>query len=143
MAFMINCATDWTFDMFMEDMAKYKATPRKGVHVRRDASERESFAVWFKNAARDFEAEWFKTHKYRFDGEWIGDAFARELDGMCFSDFYKDTYGQRPHLARWFYVHALGFQQTGDVARTFCAEPVEDAVESARETRAAMERRWA
>lgn len=136
MAIMINCATDWTYDLFAEDCKAYTGTPIKGVR-RPNASDREQFIVWLKNAVRDFRAEWAQTCDHDYDNYrgWIGDAFARELDNMCFSDFYKDTYRQRPHLARWFYVHALGLPMNEDIARTFCAHPVEEAVESAKRVR--------
>ena len=133
MAIMINCAQDWTYDFFIEDSKLYKATPIKGVHCRKDASDREQFMVWLKNAARDFTAEWKQDHKGfydRYDG-WIGDAFAQTLCRGIFSDVYKDTYGQRPHLPIWFYVHLLGMPMQEDTARTFCASPVEDAMEEA------------
>lgn len=125
---------DWTFDLFMEDSKLYKATAMKGVHCRSNASARESFMVWFKNQARDFKTEWEKTHKGLYDSYdgYIGDCFASELDDMCFSDFYKDTYNQRPHLPRWFYVQALGLPMQEDTARLFCASPVENAIEDAK-----------
>lgn len=132
---MIAC--DWTYDMFLDDAMAYKATPIKGVHCSSDASYRKQFMVWFKNCARDFKDAWLKDHKFiydRYDG-YIGDAFAKRLSDMCFSDFYKDTYGQRPHLPAWFYVHAIGFPMNEDIARTFCATPVEDAVDDAKRNR--------
>lgn len=134
MAIMFNCATDWTFDLFMEDVALYKATPIKGVHCRKDASDRENFMVWLKNLVRDFRIEFEKENGNRnFDGyRWIGDYFKRELCESGFSDFYKDTYGQRPHLDCWYYVYALGLPSTGDDAHLFCASPIESAISSAR-----------
>lgn len=133
---------DWTFDLFMEDAKLYSATPMRGVYCREGASERECFMVWLKNAARDFAENWKKEHDGklydRHDG-YIGDSFARGFFEMSFSDYYKDTYGQRPHLNRWFYVHALGFHQSEDIIRTFCAYPVEDAIEEARMNREAFE----
>jgi len=128
---------DWTYDLFVEDAEQYKATPRKGVYCRHDASDREQFMTWFKNCARDFEQEWLKTHEHRYDrwDGYIGDAFARELRQMCFSDIYKETYNQRPHLESWYYVHLVGFPMSEDVARTFCASPVEEAVEEAKQMR--------
>ena len=129
-------ATDWTYDLFMEDASLYKATPRKGIHCRKNASYRECFMRWFKNRARDFETEWNAAHAYRYDRTdgWIGDTFAKTLDD-CFSDFYKDAYGQRPHLPAWFYVQAVGLPMSEDTARTFCASPVNDAIESAKQAR--------
>lgn len=137
MARMYNMANDWTYDLFAEDANLYKATPMKGVNCRRNASDREKFMTWFKNCVRDFTAEWNKDHKGlydRYDG-WVGDAFARELSDMCFSDYYKDTYGQRPHLDAWYYIHLTGLPQNSDVGRTFCADPVGRATDNAKEYR--------
>ena len=99
-------AMDWTFDFFMNDVNRYNATPIKGVHCSSTASDREKFIVWFKNHARDFLEAWKQDGRRLYDRYygWVGDAFMRELSDMCFSDFYKDTYGQRPHLAAWYYV---------------------------------------
>lgn len=126
-------ATDFTYDLFVEDAKKYTATAIKGVHCRRNADEREHFMVWLKNAARDFKETWMKSHKGLYDRHdgYIGDAFAQTLDDW-FSDFYKDTYGQRPHLDNWYYVHALGLPMQSDIARTFCADPVELACSMAK-----------
>lgn len=133
-------ATDWTFDFFKQDSELYKATTRKGVYPRSDASYREYFMVTLKGYVRDFVEKWDQEHEGRkydhYDG-WIGDAFARQSmfhDGF-FSDFYKDAYGQRPHLSTWFYIHLLGLPMSEDTARTFCANPIDDAVENAKYTR--------
>ena len=127
---------DWTFDMFMEDARAYHETMR-GVYYEDTRNYRRYFMVRFKNAARDFKEEWFKTHKYQYDSRdgWIGDAFGKTLTDW-FSDFYKDTYNQRPHLPLWFYVQATGLPSIEDTAWTFCATPIEDAEESAKEVRA-------
>lgn len=124
---------DWTFDYFMEDSKAYHATPFKGVTCEDTSNYRKYFMVWFKNAARDFKEKWLKSHQFlydKYDG-WIGDAFGRTLTDW-FSDFYKDAYGQRPHLPVWFYVQAVGLPSREDTMRTFCASPVEDAVRNAR-----------
>jgi len=148
MATMINCAIDWTFDLFIEDVALYKATPIKGVHCRKNASDREEFMVWLKNTVRDFRIEFEKEYGnptinrngfYSNHSIYIGDFFERELHGYYFSDFYKDTYGQRPHLPMWFYIHALGLSMQEDVPRLFCANPIEDAIENAKTCREALE----
>ena len=130
-------ATDWTYDLFVEDAGKYNATPRKGVHCNSNASERESFMVWFKNCARDFKAKWVAEGRTMYDRchGWIGDAFARELGRTCFSDYYKDAYNQRPHLPAWYYVQATGLPHSEDTARTFCASPVKDAANMAKRVR--------
>lgn len=130
-------ATDWTYDLFMEDAKKYNATPQKGVYCPSNADYRQYFMTSFKNYARDFRKEWEKTHDGNYDKYegWIGDAFARSFDDWCFSDFYKEAYNQRPHLPRWFYVRAVGFYHSEDTARTFCASPVEDAMRTAKYNR--------
>ena len=142
MAVMINCATDWTYDMFLADAKQYNATPIKGVHCRKNASDREQFMTWFKNCARDFKAQWMKAHNNKFiadNYEYIGDAFKNYMfEYDCFSDYYKDTYGQRPHLDMWFYIHAIGLPMHSDVARLFCAHPIENAVEDAKRNREAF-----
>lgn len=129
--------TDWSYDLFYDDMKKYNATPRKGVHCSSNADSRESFVVWFKNEARDFKADWIENGKKMYDPYegWIGDAFARILSDMCFSDFYKDTYGQRPHLPVWFYVHLLELPMNEDTARLFCANPIKEAINDAQTMR--------
>lgn len=128
---------DWTFDLFMEDAKLYSATPMKGVYCRKNASERERFMVWLKNAARDFTENWKKEHDGklydRCDG-YVGDGFARELCKMGFSDYYKDTYGQRPHLSGWFYIQALKLP----IGRMQSAY-FEDAIEEAKINRETFE----
>ena len=138
MAIMMNCEQDWTYDMFLEDAKTYTALPLKGVHCRANASWRERFMRDLKTFARDFEEKWLEEHeghRYdRYDG-WIGDAFERALINWDFSDYYKDTYGQRPHLSMWYYVQAFGFQHGEDTSRTFCVNPVRDAIRDAQYVR--------
>ena len=139
MAIMINCGMDWTYDLFVEDASKYTATPIKGVHCRRNADERERFMRNLKNLVRDYTEKWYKTHENVHDwcDGYIGDGFARVLRDWDFSDYYKDTYGQRPHLDSWFYVTVLGLPTNQDIGRTFCANPVGDAIENAKRLRLA------
>ena len=126
---------DWTYDLFVEDSKAYKDTPIKGVYPSRDAVAREVFMRWLKSFARDFKNEWCHNHAGRLydrhDG-YVGDAFADVLMDTFFSDLYKDAYCQRPHLPIWYYVTVLGLPMLEDMPRTFCAEPVEDAVMSAK-----------
>ena len=92
MAMMINCATDWTYDMFIEDSKKYNATPIKAVHCSRNASAEECFMTWFKNCARDFRIKWESKGRRDYDDRYgyIGDAFAKDIIAYdCFSDYYK------------------------------------------------------
>lgn len=135
MAIMFNFATDWTYDLFAEDMVTYRPAPQ-GAHLSERCSDRHHFINWFKTAAREFRAEWG-------DKDWIpcmyiGDAFAEELRDNGFSDYYKDIYGQRPHLPMWYYVTLLELPQRGDVGYTFCANPIRDAKKLAREVREEM-----
>ena len=129
---------DWTYDLFFEDSKLYNATPMKGVYCSSRACDREKFMTWFKNCARDFRNDWYKEGKKdydRYEG-YIGDAFRAKLPEMLFSDYYKETYGQRPHLDAWFYIRVLGMPQGSDIARTFCASPIENAIDEAKEIRA-------
>lgn len=130
-------ANDWTYDLFIEDVNRYNATPRRGVYPRRNASEREKFMAWLKGCVRDFRSEWQASGRRDYNDTygWIGDAFAGELRAMCFSDYYKEVYNQRPHLNRWYYIHAMGLPMSEDISRTFCADPVGSAVMVAKETR--------
>ena len=144
MAIMINCAQDFTFDLFMEDASLYNQTPFKGVYPNPNSSDRKKFMVWFKNLARDFRNEWKAEYGdvgYVTGVGFIGDAFEYVLNESCFSDYYKDVYGQRPHLERWYYIQAIGMHHEEDVGRTFCSHPVEDAIKSARYVRSVMEER--
>ena len=144
MAIMINCATDWTFDLFCADCEQYKATPIKGVHVSRNASDREKFIVWLKNMVRDFRADFRAendgkdialNYSYSAGLVYVGDFFKRELWESGFSDYYKDVYGQRPHLDTWYYIYMLGLSTCEDTFRTFCAHPIENAIENAQRER--------
>ena len=139
MARIFGCAVDWTFDRFMEDMRRYEAAGSiKEAAAAPSDDYRGYFAVWFKTAAKSFREEWLKSHKGLYDAYdgWCGDAFAaKRIRADWFSDFYKDAYGQRPHLAPWFYVQAVGLPMKEDTIRTFCASPVEDAEYYARRVR--------
>ena len=75
---------DWTYDTFLEDAQQYKATPRKGVHPRANASDREYFMVELKGMARDFLNRWNEEEHYWTDE--VGDAFAEFLRHGLFSD---------------------------------------------------------
>ena len=121
---MINCAMDWTYDLFMEDVNAYGENP-----VDKD-NDRECFIGWFKRFARRFKDEWMAEHNGNIYG--VGDAFQDELVESGFSDYYKDAYGQRPHLPYWYYVEAIHFPQFNPF---FCSNPIKDALESAKYTR--------
>ena len=139
MARIFGCAVDWTYDLFAEDMRRYKV-PEGGFDSRMDSTDyRRYFATWLKSAAADFMAEWLRTHngrQYDANDGWVGDAFARvTVNSDFFSDFYKDAYNQRPHLDAWYYVYALGLPQRTDTVRVFCSDPISDAEKRAREVR--------
>ena len=142
MAIMINCAIDWTYDKFVADCKKYNATPIKGVHPSRNASDEEFFIVWLKNLARDFRADFrAKNNGKDYDGShYVGDYFKQELRDAYFSDYYKDTYGQRPHLDMWYYIYVLGLPTGSDIIHTFCSHPIENASENAKRVRETLER---
>lgn len=126
MEIMINCAQDWTYDLYVRDLNAYGPEER-------DAQEDYNayFIGFIKRAADRFLGEWKKQHDGKlYDHGYVGDAFADHIREW-FSDFYKDTYRQRPHLPMWFYVHPLGLPMQEDTARTFCANPVERAAEEA------------
>ena len=128
---------DFTYDLFVRDMARYKGTPIKGVHLSDRCNEKHHFIAWIKDMARDFKIEWEREHGIKFydNYEWQGDAFARLLKENNFSDYYKDIYGQRPHLDIWYYVTLLEMPQQSDISYTFCANPIEDAIGYAKKNR--------
>lgn len=133
MAIMIDFTQDWTYDLYLEDTKVYGAE---------DKSNGEDYNAYFigyvKRAADRFLAKWKEQHDGKlYDREWVGDAFAKSIREW-FSDFYKDTYRQRPHLPMWFYVHPLGLPMQEDTIRGFCAHPIEDAATEARHTRVSM-----
>ena len=113
MAIMVNFATDWTFDMFLEDCKSYKALPIKGVRCPKGASDRERFIASVKLHCNEF----VEANKQAFTNEHgillryeLGEALKQSLDrSLYFSDYYKDVYNQRPHLDRDLYLTALGF----------------------------------
>lgn len=127
-------AMDWTYDLFNEDAHNYEATDTNSNVY---GCDRESFMHWFKNSAKRFVSEWKETHEHLYDtyDGYVGDAFAATLRDGFFSDFYKDVYGQRPHLPLWYYVKAVGLPQLEDTSRMFCASPIEDAIEDAKRMR--------
>lgn len=123
-------ATDWTFDLFVEDCNKYTV----------EDADSDDYRAYFigrmKLGVENFKKEiWDDEHLYVRGKGYIGDAFAERLLDGWFSDFYKDAYGQRPHLPIWFYVHQLGLPMQEDTARLFCASPVENAVSNAQRVR--------
>ena len=129
MAIMINCARDWTYDKYVEDVKAVKA----GHEI--DTYSKEFVQSIIKSADKFLES-WKAEHdgKY-YDHGWVGDAFKDRLYDMDFSDWYKEAYNQRPHLDYWYYVHVLGLPMRGDSSRLFDDDPVGDAMEYAKYTR--------
>lgn len=125
---------DWTYDLFIEDVEKY------GIGAAADASAdyRAYFVATTKVFVKRFKDRWMKDHDgHLYDHGWAGDEFAKGfLD--WFSDFYKEAYGQRPHLPLWFYIHPLGLPMREDTARGFCSDPIGNAIYDAKEAREAL-----
>ena len=123
---------DWTFDLFVEDFNKYNIS-----YAGDSENYNEYFISNFKTAAEDFLADWKALHDGhlydRKDG-YVGDAFAKSVRDW-FSDLYKETYYQRPHLPMWYYVHLTKLPMSEDMARLFCSSPIEGAVNDAKRAR--------
>ncbi len=151
MAIMINCATDWSFDKFLADCKEYDALPIKGVR-RPKASAEEAFIASVKLHIKEFieaNRERFSTPIGTLDKRPLNEALKRFLDReLYFSDWYKDTYNQRPHLDVDLYLWALGFEETVDslpwVGLSFRTMDgiVEDYADHAKRTRERLEREW-
>ena len=124
--------TDWTYDLFNADAEQYTALESM---KQTWGCSRRDLMEYLKTAAQEFISDWMKSHKGLYDRAdgYIGDAFGNEIlsDGW-FSDFYKDVYGQRPHLPIWFYVRVTGLPQQEDTIRLFCDDPIDRAVENAK-----------
>lgn len=133
MAIMINCGRDWTYDLYLQDVKVY------GMEDKSNGEDYNAyFVAYLKRAAARFLEEWKKQHDGKlYDHGYVGDAFANKIREW-FSDFYKDTYRQRPHLPMWFYVHPLGLPMSEDTARLFCANPVDEAATEANHARQSL-----
>lgn len=125
---------DWSFDKFFKACQSTKALPIKGVHPSRNASDEECFVAYLKRDFADYLADFAIKYSYR-NLEEVFKCYCRET---CFSDWYKDTFDQRPHLDSSFYLYAMGYKEVGGIR--FCMSPfseeVEDAVASAEAYRA-------
>ena len=142
MAIMINCATDWTLDLAWNDADSVSALPlRRGVRSAKNLTEDQKFMQWLKTSAKFFAEDWeaeHDGHQYdRYDG-WVGDAWLNYISD-CLSDWYKDTYNQRPHFRWEFFAMMCGLPTNADTVirwdryDEFCRD-------RARENREAMER---
>lgn len=128
---------DWTFDIFFSDVEAYK-NGRELTDNYTDVEFRYSFIKYLDEVINKVVNKWKSEnndHLYVNGKGWVGDEVKRVLADSLFSDFYKDTYGQRPHLPSWFYIHPFGVPCGDDTVRTFCATPIEDAIDSAVEMR--------
>lgn len=141
MAIMVNCAVDWTFDKFAEDMNSVKALPmRRGVRSASNLTEGQKFCQQVKTWAKFFkEDNLVYGNTYTAGHEYIGDAFKWELD--CFSDWYKDIYGQRPHFPYQYISILCGLPVSGEIG--FCGggyrELMQDHIKLTKMTRKKME----
>lgn len=122
---------DWTYDLYINDVEWYGI----GAVVENSGSYRGYFVSKVKQNAKRFKELWLKNHDGKlYDSGWVGDEYAKGfLD--WFSDFYKEAYGQRPHLPLWFYIHPLGLPMAEDSSRAFCSDPIGNAVQNAIDTR--------
>lgn len=127
MAIMMNCAVDWTLDKFAEDMRSVKALPmRRGVYPAKNLTDGQRFCQYVKTEAKFFREKYAKENGIYCDNsyEYVGDAFAHRLGDMLFSDWYKDTYNQRPHFSAKYVSILCGlpvFQEVG-----FCGDGYKD-----------------
>ena len=146
MAVMICGAIDWSFDEFVEDMRSVNALPmRRGVHSAKTLTERQQFCQHVKTMAKYFKEDYAEDNGiYVKDSyEYIGDAFANYLKrgDMCFSDWYKDLYNQRPHFQYQYGAMLCGLEVFGEVG--FCGDGWKDLMEHeidiARRTREKLE----
>ena len=134
MAIIYNCAQDWTYDQYVQDVETYDVSDSDNILYN------AYFVAMIKKSAKNFLNRWIAEHSGKlYDGTWVGDEFAINFMNW-FSDFYKDTYGQRPHLPIWYYIHPLGLPMKEDSIRSFCARPIEDACNAARTCRETIEK---
>lgn len=132
MATMINCANDWSFDIFADAMDSVDALPMAhGVRPSANLSDEQRFCVYVKTAMKFAD---FSDYRY------IDETIKEVLCDMNFSDWYKDTFNQRPHFD-WCLVGALcGIYGTSyNIWHFSHKDPVEERREYARESREALE----
>jgi len=60
------------------------------------------------------------------------EARIKEMQDMCFSDFYKDTYGFRPRDAAWEYYEGLSADEFNKDIDYMISKMNEDAIAEAR-----------
>lgn len=118
MAVMICGAIDWSLDIAWADADSVKALPLEHGVYSKNMSDERKFMQWLKTDARFFEERWLKEHDGcgydKYDG-WVGDAWLKHLTReCCLSDYYKDTYGQRPHFDYEFFAMMCGLPTRGE-----------------------------
>lgn len=132
MAIMINCAMDWSFDRFAEAMDSVNALPMAhGVRPSTNLSDEQRFCVYVKTAMKFAD---FSDYRY------IDETIKEVLYDINFSDWYKDTFNQRPHFD-WCLVGALCdiYGTSYNIWHFSHKDPVEERKEYARETRERLE----
>lgn len=132
MATMINCGMDWSFDLFAQAMDSVKALPlAHGVRPSANLTDEQVFAVYVKTAIKFADFEHYS----------VDDAIRYALEDMNFSDWYKDTFNQRPHFETFLIGALCGvYGSTWNVALWTWRNPVEEFKRMARECRDAIER---
>ena len=132
MATMINCGMDWSFDLFAQAMDSVKALPlAHGVRPSANLTDEQVFAVYVKTAIKFADFEHYS----------VDDAIRYALEDMNFSDWYKDTFNQRPHFETFLIGALCGvYGSTWNVALWTWRNPVEEFKRMAMECRDAIER---
>ena len=132
MAIMINCAMDWSFDRFVDAMDSVNALPMAhGVRPSANLSDEQRFCVYVKTALKFAD---FSDYRY------IDETIKEVLHEMNFSDWYKDTFNQRPHFD-WYLVGALCdiYGTMYNICRFSHKDPIQERKDYARETRERLE----
>ena len=151
MAIMFNCATDWSFDLALADARKATALPMAHGVYRSVESEGEALFTYLKTSARKF-AEEFKSrndgHTYSPVEGYVGDAWINSGALDLVSDWYKDSYNQRPHFEKRVFAMLCGLSTSVDTIyswghRNGIEGYLESLAETAKAVREAMDRAWA
>ena len=131
MAIMMNCATDWTFDLFADAMDSVQALPMAhGVRPSRSLSDAQVLATYVKTA--------FKFADFS-DYVRVDSTIREILLDMNFSDWYKDVFNQRPHFDYALIGALCGVHGSHYTSMMFCADPMGSAKHSAKLVREQLE----
>ena len=150
MAIMINCATDWIFDLALADAKKATALPlTHGVH-RHCESDGVALFTYLKTSARAFKEEFLARnngHLYSDYEGYCGDAWLASGALHLVSDWYKDAYNQRPHFRKEVFAMLCGLPTGIDTIVAWDCQGIEgylnQLADSARFMREEMTRRYA